>query len=137
MGLYNFQKRFVTPILNHTKKHTIRANRRHPDKVGNIAHLYTGLRTKKTSLLGRHPIVKIEDIEISAGCVVRSRSCRCGVVGCQRLPRIWIADQELSIDEREKLARLDGFQSLAEMQQFWRGRLPFRGQIIHWNPSKP
>jgi len=122
MGLYNFQKRFVVPILAHKKKHTIRATRRHPDKVGNIAHLYTGLRTKKAMLLGRFPIVRIEEIEIS---------------GLDASPRIFVANVELSPDEREKLARLDGFKDFTEMKQFWKGRLPFKGQIIHWNPSKP
>jgi hypothetical protein len=137
MGLYNFQKRFVVPILAHKKKHTIRATRRHPDKVGNIAHLYTGLRIKgAATLLGRFPIVKIEDIEISAGCVIRGRRCRCLPLHCRRTARIWIDDQELSGDEREKLARLDGFRDFTEMQQFWKGRLPFKGQIVHWNPSK-
>ena len=62
MGLYNFKQRFAPLILDGRKRHTIRATRRVPDKVGNVAHLYTGLRTKNTVLLGRHPITKIEDI---------------------------------------------------------------------------
>jgi hypothetical protein len=126
MGLYNFQKRFVMPILNHTKCHTIRATRRHPDKVGNIAHLYTGLRVKNAAkLLGRFPIVKIEPIEIS--------ECPCH---CQKV-NVTISNETLSHDEREKLARLDGFKDFTEMKAFWKGRLPFKGQIVHWNPSKP
>lgn len=128
MGLYNFQKRFVPFILSGAKRHTIRATRRHPDKVGNLAHLYTGLRTKKTQLLGRFPITRIEEIEISAG-------CDCDVVECKASPRIFVAGVELDNDERENLARLDGFQNFSEMKAFWKGRLPFKGEIIHWNPS--
>lgn len=129
MGLYNFQKRFVVPILNHTKMHTIRAHRRHPDKVGNIAHLYTGLRVKNAAkLLGRFPIVKIEPIEIS--------ECPCRQEHCQKVD-VAIDGERLSHDKREKLARLDGFRDFTEMQQFWRGRLPFKGEIIHWNPEVP
>lgn len=127
MGLYNFQKRFVVPILNHTKRHTIRATRRHPDKVGNIAHLYTGLRVKNAArLLGRFPIVKIEDIEITA---------KCDLDCCTLKTHVTIAGFHLDEGESEKLARLDGFESFKEMAAFWKGRLPFKGQIIHWNPS--
>ena len=58
---------------------------------------------------------------------------------------VWINGIELSVDEREALALRDGFKKVvikgtngccftawAEMLQFWDGRLPFRGQIIHW-----
>jgi hypothetical protein len=133
MGLYNFQKRFVQPIQSGQKKHTIRATRRHPDKVGNIAHLYTGLRVKNAArLLGRYPIVRIEEIEIFEGCQCHKPTNP----PCPLAFRVKIAGEELNGDEREKLARLDGFENFKEMQQFWKGRLPFKGQIIHWNPSK-
>lgn len=128
MGLYNFQKRFVVPILNHTKKHTIRATRRHPDKVGNIAHLYTGLRTKNAQLLGRFPITRIEDIEI------RESKLHCRD-GCVADTQVFIEDIQLSLGERETLARLDGFENFTDMAAFWKGRLPFKGEIVHWNPD--
>lgn len=128
MGLYNFQRRFVAPILSGRKQHTIRATRRHPDKVGNIAHLYTGLRTKKTELLGRFPIVKIEDIDIFEGCQCHKPTNP----PCPLAFRVKISGEELNSDEREKLARLDGFENFKEMAAFWKGRLPFKGQIVHW-----
>jgi hypothetical protein len=114
MGLYNFKERFAPFILDGRKRHTIRATRKVPDKVGNIAHCYTGLRTKSVRFLGKWPIVRIEPIEI--------------------LPesKVIVDGQELSLDEREKLARLDGFQDFTEMRAFWNGRLPFKGHIIHW-----
>lgn len=117
MGLYNFKERFAPFILDGRKQHTIRATRKVRDKVGNIAHCYTGLRTKSVRFLGKWPIVKIEPIEIS---------------GLDVSPRIFVADVELSPDERERLARLDGFRDFAEMGAFWKGRLPFKGEIIHW-----
>jgi hypothetical protein len=31
------------------------------------------------------------------------------------------------------IARADGFSDFTEMMQFWKGRTPFRGDIIHWS----
>jgi hypothetical protein len=131
VGLYNFQARFVPFILAESKTHTIRAMRVYPDKPGNILHLYTGLRTKKAKLLMRVPCVKVETIDIQ----FRVDS---GYHEHVEWPSIKVDDEELSADEREQLARRDGFQNFAEMMEFWRApknRLPFRGHIIHWKAS--
>jgi hypothetical protein len=117
MGLYNFQKRFVPLILDGRKTHTIRALRGYPDKPGNTMHLYTGLRQKGAKVLMRVQCVRVETILITASGGVR------------------IEGVYLSPDEREALARRDGFETYAEMLTFWRepkNRLPFRGQIFHW-----
>lgn len=121
MGLYNFQKQFVPKILSGEKTHTIRAKRTHPDKPGNLLHLYTGLRTKKAKLLKRALCVRVEDVHI-------------------RLVNGWdasIAVDMIDLDdsEREALARRDGFANFAEMVGFWKDRLPFRGDIIHWTAA--
>lgn len=126
MGLYNFQKRFVPMILAGEKTHTIRAVRRNPDKPGNTLHLYTGLRTKSAKLLMRVPCVKVEQIEIAE------------TKGPLRL-RFYLVSIDgngLGADECQQLARRDGFSNFAEMMEFWRGRLPFKGHIVHWIPSK-
>ena len=117
MGLYNFHKRFVPKVLAGEKTHTIRGFRQNSDKVGSTMHLYTGLRQKGAKLLMRVPCVKIENILITPGGVIR-------------IDGIYLAD-----DEREAFARRDGFDSLDDMLIFWRepkNRLPFRGQILHW-----
>jgi hypothetical protein len=117
MGLYNFQKRFAPFILSGRKSHTIRAIRANPDKPGNTLHLYTGLRCKTTRLLMRVPCTKVEEILISD-------------------PRaVSIDGVALDLSEREQLARRDGFKDFADMMQFWAGRLPFRGHIIHWKAT--
>jgi hypothetical protein len=127
MGLYNFQKRFVPFILDGRKTHTIRGLRVHPDKPGNTLHLYTGLRLKRikgksqAKLLMRVPCVRVEEIEIVDG-----------GFGDEHHATIRVAGEILEKDEREALARRDGFESLEQMIHFWRGRLPFRGHIIHW-----
>lgn len=118
MGLYNFQARFVPFIERGEKTHTIRAKRKYPDKVGNILHLYTGLRHKNARLLMRARCVMVEEIEIldlpDWGPVVR------------------IDGAELDCGEAEQLAVRDGFPSFKEMLKFWEGRLPFKGDVVHW-----
>ncbi len=122
MGLYNFQSRFVPKVLSGEKTHTIRATRANPDKPGNTLHLYTGLRTKKAKLLMRVPCMKVEEILID--CTPGGEPTNIAIDG------VW-----LSRSEREALAIRDGFSSFFEMMEFWRGRLPFRGHVIHWRAA--
>ena len=114
MGLYNFQPRFVPRILAGTKTHTIRSERKHPDKPGNIMYLYTGLRTKRAQLLLCVPCIRVEAIRID-----RDRS-------------VYIEGERLRPSECEALAKRDGFDNFADMMRFWEGRLPFTGQVYHW-----
>src|SRR5690348_2486158 len=118
MGLYNFQSRFVPKILSGEKTHTIRSIRANPDKPGNTLHLYTGLRHKGARLLMRTFCVKVDEIFIG---LAPGGACFVSING-----------EYLDADEREQLARRDGFENFDEMMSFWDGRLPFRGHIIHW-----
>ncbi len=127
--LLGFKKQFVPMILSHLKTHTIRAKRKRPPRVGEICHCYTGLRQKGARLLGRWPCVKVDTVTIGLGVLDRSR--------LHVWPVVYVGDSKLSPDECEALARSDGFRSFAEMMEFWRGRLPFRGYMIHWDPTKP
>ena len=116
MGLYNFQKQFVPAILEGRKRHTIRAERAHPDEPGDTMHLYTGLRQKGAQLIGRPKCAKVQIIEINSN------------------GHITIDGERLLIDEMEALAKADGFDGYARMMEFWTGRLPFKGNIFHWEP---
>jgi len=132
--LLGFKRRFAPFVLDGSKTHTIRATRKIAPKVGEMCHCYVDPRQKTMKLLGRWPCVKVEEIEIEilppvflalAGPVVR------------------INGDALSADECEALAFRDGFRDyrfnshFEEMLKFWKGRLPFKGQIIHWKWSKP
>lgn len=121
--LLNFQKRFTARIESGDKTHTIRAKRKRAPKVGDICHCYTGLRQKGARLLGRWRCVKVEEITIFR----RSRY----------VFEIRIDSAMLSGDEREALAIRDGFESFGDMMRFWEGRLPFFGDIIHWDFRQP
>lgn len=130
MGLYGFKKQFVPFILSGEKTHTIRARRANPDKSGNTLHLYTGLRQKGARLLMRVQCMKVQEIRIVGFAPGQDAS-------------VFIDGMELSKDEREALALLDGFRPTKingggqltawfNMLEFWDGRLPFEGHIIHW-----
>jgi hypothetical protein len=132
--LLNFKTQFVPKILAKRKRHTIRAKRKYAPRVGEICHCYTGLRRRgpmisktsagkpvyqkvKARLLGRWTCVKVQEIAISADC------------------NVWIDGIRLKGAELGMLAQSDGFNNFAEMMQFWEGRLPFCGDIIHWDPN--
>lgn len=118
MGLYNFRPRFVAAILNGSKTHTIRGDRKRSDKAGDTMHLYTGLRQKGARLLLRTPCIRVEPIYID------------------ERRQVFLGDEQLSGDECEAMAVRDGFSSFADMMEFWEARLPFRGQVYHWDPRK-
>lgn len=119
MALLGFKQQFVPKIKSGFKRHTIRATRARPFKVGETLHLYTGLRQKGAQLIFRSTCTKIQTIEIAVG-----------HFSGQTL--VWVDGVELSDDERESLAQHDGFDDFAEMTEFWEGRLPFTGVIVHW-----
>ena len=122
MGLYNFQKRFVSFIESGEKCQTIRSVRSRPDKPGNVLYLYTGLSRKGARLLMRAVCTSIEEIEFHP----RSPFMRVAINGI-----------ELSKDECEALATCDGFQSFGDMAEFFRERLPFKGHLIRWRKELP
>lgn len=118
MPAYSFKPQFVPFILAGEKTHTIRSPRRHAQRTDQLCHLYTGMRTRQCRKLFTAPCLKVERIVIGANGVV-------------------IVDgEQLAKDEREALARRDGFQSFSDMLAFWDGRLPFEGHIIHWDYTR-
>lgn len=136
MGLYNFKKRFVPMILSGDKRHTIREKRKRRAMPGEVVHLYTGLRQKGAQLLIRSRCTKVQDITIAEceRCGGTGEVCYSSMsYGSCEVFAISVDGGRLDQDECERLARADGFASFSEMMQFWDGRLPFNGDIIHWN----
>ena len=118
MPAYNFMAQFVEPIQSGRKNHTIRAKRRRPTLPGEKIVLYTGQRTCHCRKILDAVCSKVQDIEITAeGTII-------------------IDGVRLSSDEREALAKADGFDCYVDMIRFWDGRLPFFGDIIHWRRKK-
>lgn len=122
--LLGFQRRFALFVADGSKTHTIRAIRKNPPKVGEICHCYVDPRQKAMRLLGRWPCVKVQEIVI-------------GLNHC-----VYIDRYLLQADECNALAWRDGFRdrgrahAFEQMMEFWEGRLPFKGHIIHWRYSK-
>ena len=127
--LLGFKRRFAPFVEEGSKTHTIRGIRKNPPRAGEMCHCYVDPRQKTMRLLGRWPCVKVEEIRIEE----------------RREPHhlfvVWIDGEMLSGDEKNALAWRDGFrgrgqaEAFAEMMEFWAGRLPFRGNIIHWKYS--
>jgi len=125
--LLGFQQRFEKKILAKQKRHTIRAKRKLPPRVGETCHCYVNPRRKTMRLLGRWPCVKVQDIHIKA-----RKYAYLGHIVWIRIDGVL-----LDADESQALALSDGFDSLVEMVNFWSGRLPFHGDMIHWDPDRP
>lgn len=127
MAAYNFKLQFVPAIRAGTKKHTIRAERKdgRVPKVGEPLALYSGMRTKQCfRILAANPhCTKVERITIED--LGHSSEGDYGTLVC-------IDGQPLDRSECQALARADGFPDFGRMMLFWRGRLPFTGNIIHW-----
>jgi hypothetical protein len=133
MGLYGFKEQFVPYVLDGSKTHTIRAERKYSDKPGDTMHLYTGLRHKGARLLMRVPCVAVQRVAI---CLDKE--------ACSNTWKIWIEieGELLSQDETESFLYRDGFRpgpetTAREMAAgFWRNTLPFEGHIYHWDFEK-
>lgn len=141
MPLLNFKPIFVQPIRDGTKAHTIRADRKHPIKVGDTLHLYCGLRRKGAYRILPKPVTctKVQAIQIHICPLCNGDGERCcsstHYESCHT-HEIIVDEILLSRDEREQLARCDGFDDFSKMMAFWEGRLPFKGQIIHWRVAQ-
>lgn len=107
-----------------SKRHTIRAMRKHPISQGQTLYLYTGLRHKGARLLKRVRCCKVQAIRMEEA----EGALRC-----------WIDGELLDADEARQLFWTDGFRlgPKAELEAylFWRSKLPFFGQIIHWSQT--
>ncbi len=125
--MLGFQARFEAKILAKEKRHTIRGKRRRRPQEGQPCHCYVNPRQKSMRLLGRWYCVRVQDIwiEIKRG----PNGVPTYIVKVDGYP--------LRQDEKTRLAIADGFTCFQEMMEFWSARLPFNGDIIHWNPDDP
>lgn len=124
MVAYSFQKQFVEPILDGTKRHTIRANRfgrsRHA-RPGEALQLYYGMRTKHCRKIADATCATVLPILI-----YRPSGLILGV-----------NIDGVAVQDLEAFARSDGFESLAAMSQFWtakHGHGSSHETIVTWHP---
>jgi hypothetical protein len=93
------------------------------------------MRTKQCRKLIQSVITRVQDIRIERGervCDTEVRASE-GLNVYWNVPKITIDGEVLARDEAETLAVRDGFRDLLAMSDFWPPeRLPFDGDIIHW-----
>lgn len=122
--LLGFKRRFASLVESGAKTHTIRGVSSREWRPGVTCHCYVDPRQKTMRLLGAWPCVRVEEITIEGGWEALSG---------EFFGDVKINGSSLLSDEREQLSKRDGFENFADMAEFWRGRLPFKGQIIHWD----
>lgn len=121
MAILNYQKKFAPLVEKGIKRQTIRARRKRPVRVGENLYHYTGLYTKSARLLRRCPCNYVADIDIDLDID-------------KRIEVVINRETPLSYEEKEALAKKDGFSNMDEMFNFFKDLygLPFYGQIIRW-----
>ncbi len=130
--LLGFKRQFAPFVEEGSKTHTIRSERKISPKVGEICHCYVNPRQKTMRLLGRFECIRVDEIKIE-------ESIR------QSIPLVVrINGVKLAPDEADALFYRDGFRDLTgetyqhmhQAAEFWKHRLPFEGQMIHWRYTK-
>jgi hypothetical protein len=133
MPLLGFKRQFAQFVEDGLKTHTIRARRKRPIRVGETLHCYVDPRQSTMRLLGRFPCIRVQSVFINRY-----------AIGPEAVKiDIQIDGVRLSWDEMVAFALRDGFRprfadlpdnyALITMMEFWKGRLPFEGDLIHWN----
>lgn len=122
-----FKKEFKPLILAGSKIHTIRADKGNRYAVGKKLHMYTGVRTKGSTLItDQFTITAIEDISFQN---------RQGYVGGIKVGSLLITkDVQL-----EELAKNDGFDDVSKFLGFFNDEIAqlregewFNMKLIHW-----
>jgi hypothetical protein len=129
MVAYSFKKRFGPLILAGTKAQTIRADRKRHARQGEQLQLYTGMRTRHCTLLGRPTCLSVMPVRL---CFSERGATELFEVG----------GELLSPARMEAFAREDGFESVEDMARFWWAehppeegdRIAFEGVLIRWQP---
>lgn len=120
MVAYNFQKKFVSPIVNGKKPHTIRGCRKRATVPGDALQFYIGLRTKKAFMFARSVCTKVEPVIIYP------------FIGHIRKNGELMEENAI-----EELAKADGFENPHEFFGFFRDVYGLSEldnfEIIHWD----
>jgi hypothetical protein len=114
MPAFNFQRRFADAVRSGAKRQTIRARRKHPPRVGQIAYLYVGMRATGTEKLGEAPIWRVRSVLIQDG-------------------RVYVEGKLLEGVDLLSFAQADGFANVNEFRLFFGHN--FDGHCVEWRPA--
>lgn len=122
MVAYSFKARFADPILDGTKRQTIRAPRKRHARSGEELQLYTGMRTKSCKLIRRAKCLDVSTVRLD--------------FDATRVEVLETGTAWTTIDECNAFAVADGFTDWKDMHAFWRKEHPdidaFEGVLIRW-----
>lgn len=126
--LLNFQRVFARSVWEGKKRQTIRAagQRQHVPAVGDTAHCYTGLRTRRTLKLGSWPIARVDVLRMDVTPV--------------GLRNVVLGAEVLRAADLDALAVADGFASSQAMGRWFAANHPggeFYGWVIGWEWTAP
>ncbi len=134
--LLGFKRQFAPFVREGSKTHTIRDKGGRVWKPGVVCDCFVDPRQKTMELLGRFPCVRVQDIRIDILPAARWIRIAGGLVITSE---VRIDGTALELSELGPFAWRDGFRdngkgpaAFVQMLGFWRGRLPFEGDLIHW-----
>lgn len=121
MPSLSFKKKFAPKVESGEKTQTIRRRGKIKWRVGQTAHLFTGLRTPYCRRLGKGEVHEVTNVDIDEKRVV-SRELRGGYMS--PYPQ----------KDLLELAKADGFDTIQEFTDFFSDHygLPFKGVLIKW-----
>lgn len=117
-----FNQKFVQPILEQTKIHTIRLDIANRWKTGTKIHMATGVRTKHYNQFSSGVVMSIQKIEI-----IRTSDYLEKTI-------VKVDGRQLTEPEVQKLAWNDGFSNLVDFWLYFADG--FTGKLIHWSNLK-
>lgn len=107
--LLGFKKLFKQPILDGTKKFTIRERRKIEPKIGETLYMYTGLRTKDCEKISdEHKLVSIQIVDLI---VIKGN----GHITVD----VAVDARILSDEEIEHFVVADGFTDPIDFAEYW------------------
>ena len=119
MPAYSFQAQFVKLIQDGSKHHTIRRRRKYPTKPGDVLKLYTGMRTKKCSLISVAQCASVVPVKIYP-----------------EMGRVVLDGRMLSLNDTLRFAVHDGFANhmdfFAFFKRYSREVLENELEVIYW-----
>lgn len=113
--ILSFNSRFIWPLLDATKIHTLRRDPHNRWKKGRTIHFATGVRTKKYMCFEKG---------ICTGIQI------CQIKYIKSYITITVDGKKLSDSETSQLARNDGFESIDDFANWFTHNQTLK--IIHW-----
>lgn len=116
--ILSFKPQFVEKILSGSKIHTIREDKNKRWSIGKKIHSATGVRTKQYNCFHEGQCKGLQEFSIYWR-------------GNNIYPvAVYISRRELNLDETERLAKNDGFDTVDDFYKWF--NKDFKGIIIHW-----